>query len=77
MENQVNNQIKPMDFVSELQEFAKNYLVDAKASILRNDHIYEVNKINQKQIDASIVDFINYIAYKKGINLGLYPQDVK
>lgn len=62
-----------------LTKKAQYYRQDAKASLLRNNHMNEIRanqNIDQKVIDAVLVDFINYIGMKEGIDFGLYTVDL-
>jgi len=58
---------------------AKLYVDDAKASIKRNTHMnfYDNEPVAQSTIDALIVDFVNFIATKQGLDWGLYTKDLR
>ena len=68
-------------YMNELQELirhAKDYRDDAVDSVHRNSHMNELRWINeQDEVDAVLVDFINYIGRKKGIDLALYTIDIQ
>ena len=60
--------------------YAKEYSKVAKKSVLRNSHMNELKAdedIDQRHIDAVLVDFINYIGMKYCIDYALYSSDLK
>lgn len=60
-----------------LENQACEYRLIAKNSIKRNKHMNNIEKndmIEQKVVDAILVDFINYIALYQGVDLGLYTK---
>lgn len=60
-----------------LTNFAKEYSPKGVESIKRNRHMNKVtneNEISQKIVDATLVDFINYIACQYGVDYGLYTS---
>lgn len=61
-----------------LEVYAAEYAPKAIESITRNCHMnnYRGEQVSRNTIDALIVDFINFIAYKKGGDLGLYTKDL-
>lgn len=72
--------VKPIDVLISLTNYSKKYIKDAKSSIIRNNHMNELNdnnNITQEQIEATIVDFINYIGATCGIDYALYTSDLK
>lgn len=69
-----------LDIINIIKTFADNYRVDASKSIIRNCHMHNyktIGEIEQDLIDAVLVDFINYMAFKHGIDYGLYSSDLK
>ena len=62
-----------------LETDAKRYRLTAKQSIQRNHHMntcrYPI--ASQNFIDALLVDFINFIAQRQGLDLGLYTKDLR
>ena len=62
-----------------LESDAKRYRLTAKKSIKRNRHMNNCRypKASQNFIDALLVDFINFIAQRQGLDLGLYTKDLK
>jgi len=58
---------------------AAGYSLIAKESIMRNNHMNDITEINIKEdeINALLVDFINYIGMKQGVDYGLYTTDFK
>jgi hypothetical protein len=70
--------------VIDVLESLKNYAIEYKKSgiiksLIRNSHMNEVSKdikITNKEVDAVIVDFINYIAMMHGVDYALYTKDL-
>lgn len=62
--------------VNRLKEYKKT---DVLKSIKRNNHMneYDGEEIKETTIDAILVDFINYVACSRFIDLGLYTKDLK
>ena len=58
---------------------AKLYVDGAKASIKRNSHMnfYDNESVAQSTIDALIVDFVNFMGVKQGLDWGLYTRDLR
>lgn len=59
--------------------YAEEYRVEAQESLQRNNHMNEIEggeKVQQRHIDAILVDFINHIAVKHGVDYGLYTKDL-
>ena len=60
-----------------LIEFAKKYSADAPDSVYRNRHMNRLrDKVGREVTDAVVVDFINFIAMRHGIDLALYVEDI-
>ena len=69
-----------IELLTLLKKCADDYSKDAKKSIARNDHMNDIKideTIEQKVIDAVLVDYINYIAARNGIDYGLYTSDLR
>lgn len=66
--------------LNQLTENAKEYKLIAKDSVKRNKHmnrgIDDLDIIRQAVVDAILVDFINYIGVKSGIDYALYTSDL-
>ena len=62
-----------------LTNYAKEYTKDGVKSVNRNSHMNEIKNegINQKQLEAVIVDYINYIGARNGVDYALYTSDLK
>lgn len=61
-------------------EYAKEHRKDVQSSITRNNHMNDIQPteiIQQRVIDAILVDFINYVGIKQGIDYGLYTLDIE
>lgn len=67
------------DLIDILIKDAQGYAPGSVASIKRNKHMNncEGKKIDQDVVDAVIVDYLNYIASRYGMDLGLYVKDLR
>ena len=66
--------------INQIAEYARKYKEDSQESIKRNSHMNRIPKgesVEQKHIDAVLVDFINYIGMKYGIDYGMYTIDLQ
>lgn len=62
-----------------LTRIAKEYRLDCADSVSRNCHMNEsLGKcgVDQKILDAILVDFINYIGIDQHVDYGLYTRDL-
>lgn len=72
--------MKAIDNLNKITEYAKKYSKEAQESIQRNNHMNDVDEgelVQQRHIDAVLVDFINYMGIKYGIDYGIYTKDLK
>jgi len=72
--------MKVIEMLELTQKYAKDYSKESKTSLFRNSHMNEIlenEQIEQKVIDAVLVDFINYIAVKHGVDYGLHTSDLR
>jgi hypothetical protein len=68
------------ELINLLTTRAKSYRPDATHSILRNDHMNELDVHSlpsERQIDAVLTDFINYVGSQCGMDVGLYTEDLR
>jgi len=67
------------DLIDIMIKYAQDYTPGSVASIKRNKHMNncEQKKIDQDVVDAVIVDYLNYVASRYGIDLGLYVKDLR
>jgi len=69
------------EFLEIITDDAKSYIAnDACASIRRNNHMNDVKDsmiIDQRVVDAAIVDFINYMGVIRGVDYALYTKDLR
>ena len=67
------------EVLSALTEDAKIYREDAYESIIRNSHMNDTDGLEVKPefIDAILVDFINFIGARRGVDYALYTKDLK
>lgn len=62
-----------------ITDCATEYVKEANLSLSRNKHMHNYNcleYIDQVVVDALIVDFVNFIAYRQGLDWGLYTKDL-
>jgi len=59
--------------------YAEEYIPTAAYSLLRNSHMsdYKGEVVPYSVVEALIVDFVNYVGYRQGIDLGLYTSDLR
>jgi hypothetical protein len=65
-----------LELLKTIEKHARSYRIIANKSVHRNKHMNNVSKkdIKQKDIDALLVDFINYIASKYNVDYALYTH---
>lgn len=66
-------------FMSVIEMISRDYYKDAPQSILRNNHMNNLKGdevINKDVVEAVIVDFINFIGMKQGLDYGMYIKDL-
>jgi hypothetical protein len=71
--------MKAIDFLIQTTEYAKIYRKDAIKSVEINRHMNQIEQgeqLQQRHIDAVLVDFINHIGAKHGIDFALYTKDI-
>jgi hypothetical protein len=62
-----------------LTNFAKDYHLDGTKSVIHNAHMNRLSyeeTVEQKVLDAVLVDFINYIGSRYGVDYGLYTKNL-
>ena len=67
-----------LELLKYLEKTAKEYRKDCSASIVRNRHMNKLDEdcnVEQKIVDAILVDFINKIGVDQGVDYGLYTRD--
>lgn len=66
-----------IDLLNMLAKNAAEYSTGAVESIDRNYHMNDISTVElaPEQIDALLVDFINFIGVKQGIDYALYTED--
>lgn len=66
------------DYLDILTNNAKKYRKDANDSINRNSHMNRStgDEINQHDIDALLVDFINFVGMQMGVDYAVYTHDI-
>lgn len=70
---------KPIELLNILTETAVAYSPKAVASCTRNNHMNDLKAdeaIEQKHVDAVLVDFINTVAGRYGIDYDMYTSDL-
>jgi len=71
--------ITTLDVLKALEADAILYRATAAESILRNHHMNEaagVDRIDQRIVDALLVDFINFVAARRGVDYAMYARDL-
>ena len=72
--------MKKIDYIENTCAYAKDYRKEATSSLERNRHMNEIERgemVQQRHIDAVLVDFINFIAMKNGVDHAIYTKDLK
>lgn len=68
------------DVLQALVKYARHYRKGALESIRRNQHMNKTGRVQvrltQNAVDATLVDFINYIAAIHGVDFTLYTSDL-
>jgi hypothetical protein len=63
-----------------LERIAKEYRTGCRDSLIRNSHMNDLKgecEVDQKVVDAILVDFVNMIGVDQGVDYGLYTRDIK
>lgn len=66
-----------LELLQWLEKQAKHYRHIARDSVCRNKHMNKTNgssTMSQDEIDALLVDFINYCGVQQGLDYGLYTR---
>lgn len=61
-----------------LERVAKEYRLGCKDSLVRNSHMNDLEgecEVDQKLVDAILVDFINKVGVDQWVDYGLYTKD--
>lgn len=61
-----------------LERVAKEYRLGCKESLTRNSHMNDLGgecDVEQKVVDAILVDFINKVGVDQWVDYGLYTKD--
>lgn len=69
-----------IELLNKLNKSAQKYRVNAQSTLERNNHMSDIEpgeKVQQRIIDAVLVDFINSIAMDSCIDYALYTDDLK
>lgn len=72
-----------LELLDMLTNIAKEYRSDSLESVNRNKHMNEcegmlkISPNNREVVDAILVDFINYIGVRQGVDYALYVKDLK
>lgn len=71
--------INRLQFIQNVEERAREYAKDAAKSLVRNNHMNDIEEgevVQQRIIDAVLVDFINYVAGIMCVDYGMYVKDL-
>lgn len=81
-----------IEVLEQLAEDAKKYARGAQASLARNNHMnelgsrpckdltpgeVELDTPSQAQIDAVLVDFINFVGMQRAVDYAMYTKDLR
>lgn len=72
--------MKAIEMLELTKGYADKYRKEAQQSLTRNNHMNEIEDdelVQQRHVDAVLVDFINFIGVKRGIDYALYTKDLK
>lgn len=69
------------DLLDMLVNSAIDYRVERFASMARNTHMHDatleaIAATKPDILDAVMVDFLNYVARRQGVDLALYAEDI-
>ena len=68
----------PGEFIATLIRDAQQYRRDRAASLAGNGHLHQwpsVRLVNPTSLDAALVDFLNYVATQRGMDLAFHRDD--
>jgi hypothetical protein len=63
-----------------LERTAKEYRLGCRESLIRNSHMNDLGgecDVDQKLVDAILVDFINKVGVDQWVDYGLYTKDLR
>lgn len=63
-----------------LERTAKDYRLGCRESLIRNSHMNDLGgecDVDQKVVDAILVDFINKVGVDQWVDYGLYTRDFR
>ena len=72
--------MKAIEVLNLMTHYARAYRVKSQNSMLKNNHMNEIEGgevVQQRHIDAVLVDFINYVGVCYGVDYALYTSDIK
>jgi hypothetical protein len=72
-------QTNKLEYMQSIEDAAKEYRAHAVSSINKNSHMNRLGGdcgLVQDEIDAVLVDFINYCGMRQGLDYGLYAKDL-
>lgn len=72
--------ISRLQFIEHITEAIEKYRLDSNSSIHRHSHMNDIEPedyVEQRIVDAILVDFVNFIAGKMGVDYGIYTRDLK
>ena len=72
--------MKTIEVLNLMTHCARAYRVKSQNSLLKNNHMSEIEGgevVQQTHIDAVLVDFINYVGVCYGVDYALYTSDIK
>ena len=68
-----------LEYLDLAKKSAIKYRKEAQESLVRNNHMNEIEdgeQIQQRHVDAVLTDFLNYMGREKGVDYALYTEDL-
>ena len=69
-----------LELLEYLERTAKEYRLGCRESLIRNGHMNDLGgecDVDQKVVDAILVDFINKVGVDQWVDYGLYTKDLR
>ena len=72
--------MEAIEVLNLMTHYARVYRVKSQNRLTENNHMSEIESgevVQQRHIDAVLVDFINYVGVCYGVDYALYTSDIK
>ena len=73
-------EMEAIEVLNLMTHYARAYRVKSQNRLPENNHMSEIEGgevVQQRHIDAVLVDFINYVGVCYGVDYALYTSDIK